>query len=54
MNIVEYETMTLTELRDVARAKEIAGYSRLKKQDLIVRLLRSHTETWCESPQPIR
>jgi len=44
VNIVEYETMTLSELRDVARSKEIAGYSRLKKQDLILRLLRSQAE----------
>jgi transcription termination factor Rho len=44
VNIVEYEEMTLSELRDVARAKEITGYSRLKKQDLIVRLLRSQAE----------
>ncbi len=44
MNIVEYETMTLTELRDMARSKDISGYSRLKKQDLILRLLRSQAE----------
>lgn len=44
MNIVELETMTLTELRDIARTKDIVGYSRLKKQDLIFRLLRSQAE----------
>ncbi len=44
MNIVEYETMTLAELRDMARSKDISGYSRLKKQDLILRLLRSQAE----------
>ncbi len=44
MNIVEYETMTLAELREVARSKDISGYSRLKKQDLILRLLRSQAE----------
>jgi transcription termination factor Rho len=44
VNIVEYETMTLTELRDMARSKDISGYSRLKKQDLILRLLRSQAE----------
>ncbi len=44
MNIVDYETMTLSELRDMARSKDISGYSRLKKQDLILRLLRSQAE----------
>ena len=44
MNIAELETMTLSELRDMARQKDIVGYSRLKKQDLILRLLRSHAE----------
>ncbi len=44
MNIVEYETMTLSELRDMARSRDISGYSRLKKQDLILRLLRSQAE----------
>ncbi|MEN6479232.1 MAG: transcription termination factor Rho [Anaerolineales bacterium] len=44
MNIVELETMTLAELREMARSKEINGYSRLKKQDLILRLLRSQAE----------
>ena len=36
--------MTLTELREMARGKDIVGYSRLKKQDLILRLLRSQAE----------
>ncbi|MBN1399325.1 MAG: transcription termination factor Rho [Anaerolineae bacterium] len=44
MNIVELETMTLSELRDLARTRDIVGYSRLKKQDLIFRLLRSKAE----------
>ncbi|MHB1296647.1 MAG: transcription termination factor Rho [Anaerolineae bacterium] len=44
MNIVELETMTLSELREIARTREIVGYSRLKKQDLILRLLRSQAE----------
>ncbi len=44
MNIVELETLTLTELRDIARTRDIVGYSRLKKQDLIFRLLRSQAE----------
>ncbi len=44
MNIVELETLTLTELRDIARTRDIVGYSRLKKQDLILRLLRAQAE----------
>lgn len=44
MNIAELETMTLTELRDIARSRDIVGYSRLKKQDLILRLLRAQAE----------
>ena len=44
MNIVELETLTLSELRDIARTRDISGYSRLKKQDLILRLLRSQAE----------
>jgi transcription termination factor Rho len=44
VNIVELETLNLPELRDIARARDIVGYSRLKKQDLIFRLLRSQAE----------
>ncbi len=44
MNIVELETLTLSELREMARSRDISGYSRLKKQDLVMRLLRSHAE----------
>ena len=44
MNIVELETMTLSELRDIARTRDVVGYSRLKKQDLIFRLLRAQAE----------
>ncbi len=36
--------MTLTDLRDLARDAEINGFSRLKKQDLIVALLRHKAE----------
>ncbi len=43
-NIVELEEMTLPELRDLARDAEIAGFSRLKKQDLILSLLRHKAE----------
>ena len=44
MNITELETKTLTELRDIARDWDLSGYSALKKQDLIFRLLRAETE----------
>jgi transcription termination factor Rho len=44
MDIVELERKTLQELREIARDADIAGFSRLKKQDLIVRLLRHNAE----------
>ncbi len=44
MNISELETKTLDELRDMAREKDISGYSRLKKDDLILRLLQAQAE----------
>lgn len=44
MNIVELETKTLSDLQDQARDLDISGYSRLKKSDLIFRLLRANAE----------
>jgi transcription termination factor Rho len=44
MNIVDLEAMTLNDLREMAREAEIPGFSRLKKQDLILALLRHHAE----------
>ncbi len=44
MNIAELETKTLTELQDIARTMALTGYTRLKKYDLIMRLLRAETE----------
>jgi transcription termination factor Rho len=44
MNITDLEAMTLQELREMARDAEIAGFSRLKKQDLILTLLRFKAE----------
>jgi transcription termination factor Rho len=38
------ETRTLAELRDLAKEWEISGFSRLKKEDLILRLLRAKAE----------
>jgi transcription termination factor Rho len=47
MNEIEMaslETRTLAELRELAKALEISGYSRLKKEDLSLRLLRAKAE----------
>ncbi|KAB2853883.1 MAG: transcription termination factor Rho, partial [Anaerolineae bacterium] len=44
MDIAELERMTLVELRTIAREAEIAGYSRLKKEELILRILRDTAE----------
>ncbi len=44
MNIAELESKTLTELQDQARTMGVTGYTRLKKYDLIMRLLRENTE----------
>lgn len=44
VNIAELETKTITELRDIARDLELSGYSALKKQDLVFRLLQANTE----------
>ncbi len=44
MNIVDLETKTLNELQDIARESDITGYSRLKKHDLIMRLLQAQAE----------
>lgn len=44
MNITDLDNMTLSELQDMAREMGISGYSRLKKQELIFRLLEVQTE----------
>ncbi len=44
MNITELEAKTLEELRETARQMDISGYSRLKKDDLILRLLKANAE----------
>lgn len=44
MNIAELETKTLPELRNLARDHNVPRYSRLKKQDLIIGLLRQEAE----------
>jgi transcription termination factor Rho len=45
MNIAELETQTLSELQEAARTLGVTGYTRLKKYDLIMRLLRADTES---------
>jgi transcription termination factor Rho len=44
MNITELETKSLIELRDIARDWDLSGYTALKKQELIFRLLEAETE----------
>jgi len=44
MDFAELEPKTLSELRELAKSMEISGYSRLKKEDLILRLLRAKAE----------
>jgi len=44
MDIVDLEAKTLSELRELAREMEISRFSRLKKEDLILRLLRAKAE----------
>ncbi len=44
MNIAELETRTLSELQDLAKEYEVTGYSRLKKSELVVRLLKAKAE----------
>ncbi|MCB0096975.1 MAG: Rho termination factor N-terminal domain-containing protein, partial [Caldilineaceae bacterium] len=44
MNIAQLDALSLTELRDIARSMDITGYTRLKKYDLVMRLLRGNAE----------
>jgi len=44
MSISQLEALTLDELREVARTHEVTGYTRLKKYDLVMRLLRANAE----------
>jgi transcription termination factor Rho len=45
VDIVQLGNMTLTELQDMARDLDISGYSRLKKHDLMMRLLQAQAES---------
>ena len=44
LNYSELDSKPLTELRDIAKEQSISGYTRLKKTDLIFRLLRAKAE----------
>lgn len=44
MNIAELEVRTLSDLHDMARELEIPSYARLRKQDLIMKLMHAQTE----------
>ena len=44
MNIVELETKSRDELLDMAKGYGISGYTTLKKQDLVLRLLHANAE----------
>ena len=44
MDIADLETKTLEQLRGMAKKFSVAGYSRLKKEDLILRLLGANAE----------
>ncbi len=44
VTISELETKTLPELQDLAKDLEVTGYSRMKKHDLISRVLQAQTE----------
>lgn len=44
MNIAQLETMTLSDLRAMSRDLEIQGGSRLKKEDLILRIMQTDAE----------
>jgi transcription termination factor Rho len=44
VDIAELEIKTLADLREMAKDMEVSGYSRLKKEDLILRLLQAQAE----------
>jgi len=44
MNFTELEKQTLDELRGTAKTFDIVGYNHMKKQDLVLRLMRAHAE----------
>ncbi len=45
MDIAELETKSVAELQDIAKSMSVTGYTRLKKYDLVMRVLRAQTES---------
>jgi transcription termination factor Rho len=45
VDIVELESKTMSELQDMARELDVSGYSRMKKHDLMMRLLQAKAES---------
>lgn len=45
MEIAELEGKKIGELRDIAREMNIAGFSTMKKQDLVYEIMRAHAES---------
>jgi transcription termination factor Rho len=45
MNMAQLEAKTLEELRALAKGLEIVGYSKLKKDDLILKILKTNAES---------
>jgi transcription termination factor Rho len=44
MDITQLETKKLNELRDIARDSEITGFSTMKKQELIIEIMRTNAQ----------
>ena len=44
LNIAELETKTLSDLHEMAKELEIGGFVRMRKQDLIIKLMHIQTE----------
>jgi transcription termination factor Rho len=44
VNVADLQTKTLNDLRELAKQRDISGYSGLKKQDLIYKLIQAETE----------
>ncbi len=44
MDIAELEAMKIGELREIAREKNVSGFSTMKKQDLVYQIMRANAE----------
>lgn len=44
MNIAQLEAMTLSELRDISKEYDVAGASRMKKEDLVLNIMQADAE----------